>query len=264
MITIVQGVVGGGKTIFAVEETIRRISEGGHVYTNVDMDEAQCRGYVMRKHKRYLKRGLIRKLPETENIRTWVDFIDFGSVEDPILVVLDEAQMFWNSRDWAKTAKAEGENPMLSFLTQSRKAGVDVMVISQDAGNIDKQFRVLAQSVVTARNMAHMKLPIFGISLKGFILYTWMETATRSIFKSRWWRIDKGLFKCYKTEAFLDSIMQEMAETKGRLERVQLRSVDWVRSMVYNLEQGDLLEKWIGKLLRPWAACRLKRQRRGS
>lgn len=260
MITIVEGVVGGGKTIFAVRETIERVAAGGHVYTNVDMVPSEVRQYVMRKYGRFIRSDQIRQLPETESVKGWVDFIGFGTLSDPILVILDEAQMFWNSRDWAKTSKEE--NPMLSFLTQSRKAGVDVMVISQDAGNIDKQFRVLAQSVVKARNMAHIGDPVFGLKLRGLIRYEWTELATRKVFRSEWWRIDKGLFRCYKTDAFLDSFMQDLAETKERLEKLSLREVSRARRTRDSLRSGDTLERWFGRLILPLLVFFSKRSKR--
>jgi len=262
MISIVQGVVGGGKTIFAVRETLARVAAGGYVYTNVDMNLEECREYILRKHGRYMRPDQIRRLPECEDVKTWVDHIGFGFVNEPIQVVLDEAQMFWNSRDWAKTSSEQ--NPMLSFLTQSRKAGVDVMVISQDAGNIDKQFRVLAQEIVTARNMAHIAFPIFGFKLKGVIRYSWVETATKAEFRSQWWRVEKALFKCYRTEAFLDSMMQELAATKERLAKKALRKVSWQKRLVRDFQSGDRVEQWFSGILRSFLVWMIRRKRNGA
>jgi len=247
MLSIIQGDVGGGKTIFAVREMIRRAANGVRCYCNVEVDEKRIATYVQAVYGVRYRMGTIVRLPDAEDVREWVHFIKWGTLQDPILVVLDEAQMFWNARDWATTAKEGGD--MLSFLTQSRKAGVDLFIISQDENNIDKQFHRLAQFTVTARNMSHMAVPVFGIRLKGVVTYTWVENKAGNQFKLEWWVIDKRLFKCYKTESFLDSFMRGLAEGKERLQRFIPKGVSLARKIRAQLLLGDPLERIAGRAI---------------
>lgn len=260
MIKIVEGVLGGGKTVFAVRDTLERLRDGGYVYTNVEMVRPAVRSYLLSKYGVYLRSDQLREFPATEGVKGWVEFMEWGTLDSPVLAIIDESQMFYNSRDWAKTQ--EHDRDMLSFLTQSRKAGVDVTFISQSSGNIDKQFRVLAECTVKARNMKHIKAPLLGVAMSGFFFYQWTETATNHVFDSKWWKADKGVFACYRTAAFLDSLMQEMASTKERLEARPLRSAPSIVRLAHRFQPKDGIEKFFSKLLRRAAAAKLLKQRK--
>lgn len=212
MITLVDGVVGGGKTYWAVREAGRQIAAGGTVYSNVEFVFAGLKRWVAKKFGVAIHRDQVRALPACERVADWWQVIDWGTTECPVLVILDEAHLFWNSRDWAKTGKEQVE--MLSFLTQSRKAGVDVIIISQDIGNIDKQFRVLAQIQVKARNLQQNKVPVLGLPLRGVFIYEARELKTGGLLGREWHFRDRGIFACYRTTAFLDSQMQDMARER--------------------------------------------------
>jgi hypothetical protein len=72
------------------------------------------------------------------------------------LFVLDEAHIAFNARQWQST----GED-VLFYLSQHRKLGDDVIVITQAAGNLDKQFRSVAQTFVRCRNHATKRAGMF-------------------------------------------------------------------------------------------------------
>lgn len=67
--------------------------------------------------------------------------------EDGILLVLDEAQLLFNSRLWSdKTRMA-----WLEFFSQHRKYGYRVIFVAQSAKMIDNQFRMLVEYEVNHR-----------------------------------------------------------------------------------------------------------------
>ncbi len=72
-------------------------------------------------------------------------------VEGQTLVVIDEAQVIFNSRNW----NSSGENRMdwIVFFTQHRKLGFDFILIAQNDRMIDRQIRCLVEYEI-----AHMKI----------------------------------------------------------------------------------------------------------
>lgn len=61
--------------------------------------------------------------------------------EDYITLILDEAQLLFNSRLWSSKDRMS----YLEFLSQSRKVGVKVILVAQATKMIDNQFRMLIE-----------------------------------------------------------------------------------------------------------------------
>lgn len=74
--------------------------------------------------------------------------------ENSYLIVIDEAQLKFNNRDWNDAERAA----WISFFTQHRKLGFDVLLICQFSGMLDKQIRPLIEYEVI-----HRKFASFGI-----------------------------------------------------------------------------------------------------
>lgn len=79
--------------------------------------------------------------------------------EGKILLVIDECQLLFNSREWQQNGRAQ----WLTFFTQHRKFGYDVTLIAQFDRMIDRQIRSLIEY-----ECIHRKLSNFGI--KGMLL----------------------------------------------------------------------------------------------
>lgn len=73
-----------------------------------------------------------------------------------ILYVLDEAHIAFSSRAWQQTGQA-----VLYYLSQHRKLSDDVIVITQSANLIDRQFRSVCQDFTTIRNHSKEKFGFF-------------------------------------------------------------------------------------------------------
>lgn len=74
--------------------------------------------------------------------------------EDGLTLVLDEAQLLFNSRNWSQ----KGRMQYLQFLSQSRKYGYYVILVTQSALMIDNQFRMLVDIEVNHRKLNQMGL----------------------------------------------------------------------------------------------------------
>ena len=81
-------------------------------------------------------------------------FNNSGIKEGQITVVIDECQMLFNSRDWAKADRA-GWN---KFFQIHRHYGYDIILISQFDRMIDRQIRSLIEYEII-----HRKVSNFGV-----------------------------------------------------------------------------------------------------
>lgn len=74
--------------------------------------------------------------------------------EGYITLVLDEVQIFANARRWADKDRLS----LITFLSQHRKFGYDVIMIAQSAKMIDNQFRYLIEYEYNHRRVENMGL----------------------------------------------------------------------------------------------------------
>ena len=80
----------------------------------------------------------------------------FGSKqpkEGSILLVIDECQLLFNAREWQQNGRAQ----WLSFFTQHRKLGYDIILIAQFDRMVDRQIRSLIE-----HEFIHRKMSNFG------------------------------------------------------------------------------------------------------
>ena len=73
--------------------------------------------------------------------------------EGSILLVIDECQLLFNAREWQQSGRAQ----WLSFFTQHRKLGYDIILIAQFDRMVDRQIRSLIE-----HEFIHRKMSNFG------------------------------------------------------------------------------------------------------
>lgn len=76
-----------------------------------------------------------------------------GVKEGSILLVIDECQLLFNSRDWGM----KGRNEWLAFFTMHRHLGYDIILVAQFDRMIDRQIRSLIEY-----EYIHRKVSNFG------------------------------------------------------------------------------------------------------
>lgn len=225
MIKIIEGRIGGGKTYSATEIMAEHLAAGGSVYSNIEVNFKGMKKLVGLRFGCDVDPDQIN-LIEREDVQIWYNLIRWGVYGQSVLVVIDEAQLFYNSRDFKKTY--DEHKGMLEFLTQSRKAWVDLIFITQIASNIDKQFRDLAQFRVEIRDMAHIKFPIFGTLLKNYFAEITFDYANSAggrakVLSSRFKRKETLVYNAYDSYAFLSPEMEAIAK-KHRADAIKKRS----------------------------------------
>lgn len=173
MIDLYSGTPGSGKTTHAAAMIIEARQSGRYVVSNMDIavDSIPFNS----------KRGCYTHISTYElTPRFLFDFAgEHPSREDGKLLVIDECQLIFNSRDW----NSSDRNAWIEFFTQHRKLGYHVVLITQNVGMLDKQIRPLIEY-----NHQHRKVSSFGILSKVISLFffnrlfcsvvTWAGTRT--------------------------------------------------------------------------------------
>lgn len=138
-------------------------------------------------------------------------FGDKAPKEGSILLVIDECQLLFNAREWQQSGRAR----WLSFFTQHRKLGYDIILIAQFDRMIDRQIRSLIEYEFIHRKMSNFGWQGFLMSLvfggKTFIAvkrwYPLGEKIGAEIFHAR-----KSLYRIYDSYATFDGDDQPKKE----------------------------------------------------
>lgn len=159
MITLYSGTPGSGKSLHLAEKLYYRVKNyNGVVIGNFDFNVANIKG----KHRgRYISINNDRLTPNRLK-KFSIDYRRHYLSNKPVpegkfLLVIDECQILFNSREW----QMAGRNAWLSFFTQHRKLGYDIILISQFDRMIDRQIRSLIEY-----ELIHRKVNNYGVAGK--------------------------------------------------------------------------------------------------
>lgn len=222
MIRAITGKLGAGKSLFCAIEIFDHLCAGRTVATNMDIVWEEMAALARKMRRVVLEERQLIRLDLKKN-KHWQKDIPFGARDSFVEVYLDEIHLFFNARDWSTNAT---EFKMLySFLTQSRKAAVNVTLICQEESTFDKQMRVQCQFIVDLVNSKQIPLGPLGQFPFNFFIAI-LKSAKGDVELSRKIRgYDKRYFKVYRSFEFLDDEMIELADTAERVERIKLKKV---------------------------------------
>lgn len=153
-IHMITGTLGGGKTLYAVEQIYFHLERGGFVYTNIALKFAEIRRFMA-------SRGLVFdesrvKIIEAKSLVSFRQEIGRGTHDMPVMVVCDEAGLEINCQDH-KSMNRE----FLNLNVLIRKLDIKMIYISQKYGMVNKQVRELCQTITDCRNLRFFRL--FGV-----------------------------------------------------------------------------------------------------
>lgn len=188
MIEIQQGTPGSGKSAAAVARAIMHLKKGGVVAANFSLVEGWA--------ERIASKMLLSRLPlgygeqyaykkatslynrffrvdDVDSIRSinprelsvdlWKDNGKYS--EGNGLLILDEAQLVFNSRKW------QDNLPWIEFFTQHRKLGWNVILIAHHIDMIDAQIRPLCEYESRFRNLQKLNIPVIGLPFSPIPLF---------------------------------------------------------------------------------------------
>lgn len=205
-LSLVVGAPGAGKSYYAVRAISQGLQAGKVVATNVALHpdaEARIAGanpvrYLIPGRRRRLAERYAASLFVGEDLRELFALRLHGQGEGRGLMVLDEAHNWMNARAWRDQDRME----IVRFFTQHRKLGWDVLLITQDELNIDRQVRSLFEYIVRLRNLRNAK--VLGIPVVPFNLFlaVWAWNATSAaVVKREAYRLHKPTARLYDTMA---------------------------------------------------------------
>ena len=161
MITLYSGTPGAGKSLHLASRLYHWMQ-----YKNAPIiGNFHCNFSAIKKQK-----GSFLYLDNSELTPEWLlwfsknysDYVGRRVREGEILLVIDEAQLLFNSREWVKSDRAE----WCSFFTQHRKLGYEVVLVAQFDRMLDRQIRSLIEY-----EWIHRKVSNFGIQGKIMSLF---------------------------------------------------------------------------------------------
>lgn len=144
MIYLYSGTPGSGKSLHAVSDMLRYDKKGYPVIANFQLNPKSLR------HKIYWTDNATLKPKMLEQFAAWYWQNEQTRVsENRILLVIDECQLIFNARSWQKNS------PWISFFTQHRKMGYQIILIAQQREMIDKQIRAVLEFEYKHRVLAN-------------------------------------------------------------------------------------------------------------
>lgn len=184
MIEVMQGALGSGKSAVATARAIAHIQDGGVVAANFSLNDGWSDVVARRNpisyfndefrykrsasmHKRFFRVDSLAAILEIKPRDLAVGSQESSDKyqEGQGLLILDECQLVFNSRKWEKNMD------WITFFTQSRKLGWNVLLIAHTIEMIDSQIRPLCEYESRFRNLQKVKFPLTPFPLSPFPLF---------------------------------------------------------------------------------------------
>lgn len=160
MIELYSGTPGSGKSLHCADLMRRWLNRWkSPVICNFSFNAKACRpkgyGSLLIVQNNQITPDFLIYFSETyRKLRKW------NSVpEEHILLVIDEAQLLFNAREWQKSNRAD----WISFFTQHRKLGYRIILIAQFDRMLDRQIRSVLE-------YEHIHRKVKNIGKGGFLL----------------------------------------------------------------------------------------------
>ena len=183
------GTPGSGKTYEAVRVILNKLQEGRVVYTNIDgMAHPKCREMIKNVCQ-------ISDLALTRQLKVFEDdqLENFWMhIEPQCIVVLDEVQKIFSSRDW----QSEKNKQFGYWASTHRHHGYEVLLLTQNPERIDSAVRALFEWTYLFR-----KVNFFGKAVQQkYMCYSFAgdDTGGHPLAK-RVETYNPAVFRCYKS-----------------------------------------------------------------
>ena len=148
MISLYSGTPGSGKSLHTAKEMRDRAILGKPTICNFEVNVSKYKRAAFE----YVPNDALTPEYLISYSQNW--FQNHRFKEGTILLVIDECQLLFNAREWQQSGRAQ----WLSFFTQHRKYGYNVILIAQFDRMIDRQIRSLIEY-----EFIHRKASNFGI-----------------------------------------------------------------------------------------------------
>ncbi len=228
MIETLEGVIGSGKTYLAVSRIAAHLSHGGTVCTNIDIIESGLQIAMLQMFGQHWDgEGLVR-FDEDMTSQFW-KICPRGTTEMNVLCAVDEAQMWWGSRETRAFPKG-----LELWLQQSRKLHIDIIFMCQSGDDLDVKIRRQVRWSWRMMDLQAIRIPFLGLSMPWPMTMAFQVDARRNVVYQRTFiKRSVLLYNSYRTDAILRPV-EFAGEVKGRR---QIKKKARVNLWVFSLPQ---------------------------
>lgn len=148
-VTAYLGVPGSGKSLHVMDDIYwYSMRKDALILTNFDVNLPKARATMKR-----LPFGDVSAADVLVAVKEWTEEGNLIKRENQILVVIDEAQIPFNNREWNKG----GRQDWIRLFIQHRKLGMRFILVVQSLAMLDKQIQAVVE--ITA---SHMRVNSYG------------------------------------------------------------------------------------------------------
>lgn len=194
MIIFYEGVPGSGKSYDSVVKIIANLKRKRTVYTNVEgLDDKKCQEMIksLTNLDDYELEKYLHILTKDQTFKFW-NYITPGS-----LVVIDEMQKYFNSRDWQK----EENRQCADWCSTHRHEGFDAVFLTQRIEKVDTQVRTLTEWTYRYKKVNFLG----GLVNKSYVCFAYSGDDTHTPMTKIVRRYDQKIFACYKSYVTADT-----------------------------------------------------------
>lgn len=152
--TVITGTLGGGKSLAAVDLGMDHLSKGGTVIANIPIYREKVAAWMKDEFGLVMDQKRLVLLDQA-SIADFQNLAMRGNDRHTVMMLLDEAALDVGARDWKKHSDEQ-----FNFVVLCRKLKIDLVLIAQDANDIDKRIRQKMQTEINCRSL--MNLPVIG------------------------------------------------------------------------------------------------------
>ena len=214
MITLYSGTPGSGKSLDLARLLYYRTQNRnritiGNFYVNVKACGRHQKGYYIQCENINLRPDRLIRFS-----KNWQRWNHARPKEGQFLLVIDESQIMFNARDWQQSGRAD----WLSFFTQHRKYGYDIILIAQFDRMIDRQVCSLIEYEIVHRKVKNAGFIGFFVSIFfGGNLFVavkiWYPMKERV--SADWYVGGKKYFRIYDSFAEFSTVSESKARGQG-------------------------------------------------
>jgi len=194
-IEIFTGLMGSGKTLYAVDCILKTFLRGAIVATNIELNLHYVIRWLKWNGVKFQRSQYIYLTPDKlTNPHVW---LPKGTSENPNELWLDECLLLYSNRGFAETQKNQGK--FLIFLTMLRREFTNCFFLVQRPSLIDKQIRILFQFRWHFNNLGRaLVLPFLG-SLPWQVLVRVLYDQTDQRLSYKFCLVSMRIARCYNT-----------------------------------------------------------------
>lgn len=153
MMYLYSGTPGSGKSLKASQDIYRKLRRGGNVIANFNINLDICKG----KHSKKVLGDFTFIDNSDLNVNFLLDYAKEHhkeNKENQTLIVIDEAQILFNSRSF----NAKDRMEWITFFSQHRHLGYNIILITQMDRMLDRQIRGLIETEYKHRKVNNFKM----------------------------------------------------------------------------------------------------------